>query len=184
MTSYSTYGAGRIRFVDGDLTHEDPERREEERDQLINCLASGAARTLLDCAQDLDNETRIVHAEEWHSEEQGWELDALDDDARAKVRSVTERFVDANVPWILLLAEYLAYWDRPGSIWSGDLGMALYRVGQLLGYQCAGTGITLDDYSQPAGRRLYVWAKEHASYAFESPFISSSEQPCRLHIGA
>lgn len=185
MTSYSTYCAGRIPFVDGDLTHEDDEKREEQREQLINCLASGAARALLDCARDDADSEAEVYAEEWHSADEGWELEALDDDARAKVLDVVGRFVDANVPYIVILANYIA-WELtpPQTTWSRDMGMALYRVGNLLGYQCSGQGIGLDDYGAAAGDRLSSWVEEHARYALESPYIASSEEPCLLHIDA
>lgn len=197
MTSYSTYATARLRLVDGDLTNESDEDRAEQFEQVVRCVASGAMRALLDQARDLSDDDAQVDASQWHSPEEGWELDALDDADRDWFYGLVQRFVSENVGSIIALVNRIAWDPRwKESLWSGDQGMAFYRVGCLLGMEGAGQGVGFRDYSGPADNdlvlggmpdvtdRLSAWLDTvQGGYPFEGAYVDSSEEPCLLHIG-
>lgn len=153
MTSYSLYGTNHIKFVDGDLSPDDDERAADDLDSITNCVAAGAMRSLLNSTRDLADEDAEVYAEQWHSADEGWELDALHDGDVAAFMEYITRFTRENLANILSLARYLAWEDERGSgdrsLWFHDTGMAIYRVGELLGFEGAGAGVSLDDYDKP-----------------------------------
>jgi hypothetical protein len=202
MTSFSTYGTGRLRLVDGDLST-DQDLRAEQFDQVTSTLACGVVRALLDTCHDRDDPTRTVRAEEWHSPAEGWELDAVhDDDQPGLLRAVTW-FAAANLPHVLALAERIA-WDQAtcGQVWHGDTGRGLYRVGILLAHQVARTGIGFAGYTRPdncpddrpgerpAAARSYRglcgqltwWVDTHVHPRWDQAWIARHEDPCLLHL--
>jgi hypothetical protein len=185
VTSYSTYGVNRIKLVDGAL-HYDEETREEQHEQILDALTAGAARALLDTAYDMASDER-PSATDWHSADEGWEIEALTDESQVKLRAVVEAFLDANLTNILTVMDDIAWDGRWHSeIWHGDRGMAVYRVGMLLAYTLHGDGIGFNDYAIPRGGtadRLREWVKAHPAPDVENAWIDSTEEPCLLHIG-
>lgn len=153
MTSYSLYGTSHIKFVDGGLSPDDDERAADDLDAITNCVAAGAMRSLLNSTRDYADEDAEVYAEQWHSADEGWELDALHEDDRAAFMDSITRFTRENLTDVLALANYLAWdYERDAvgerSLWFHDTAMAIYRVGELLGYDAGGQGISLDDYNR------------------------------------
>lgn len=202
MTSYSTYGTDRLRLVDGTLSPDDDERFEDERGTVVNCVAAGAMRALLDSASDLAEPhpaagagAVVVRADEaravqWHSAAEGWELDALTDADQPAFLELVGRFVSDNLDTILALATRIA-WDprfAAEKVTHRNQGMSIYRIGELLGYQLSGQGIGFVDYSLHEHQgadligRLDSWLKANASQVWESTWIDSTEEPCLLHI--
>jgi len=202
MTLFSTYGTGRLRLVDGDLSPDD-ELRAEQSDQVTRTVACGVVRVLLDTCTDRDDPDRPVHAEEWHTPVEGWELEAVrDDDLPGLLRQV-RWFVTANLPDVLALAERIA-WDEVtrGQVWHGDSGRGLYRVGTLLGHHGARTGLGFADYTRPSdlpvdlpGTRpgsarsyrgvpgqLTWWTDTHLHPYWSDAWIAGTEAPCLLHL--
>ncbi len=184
MTSYSTYGTGRIQLVDGTLTP-DEELRAEQLDQIVQCVASGAGRALLDSTRDLDDPDAEVAAVQWHTEAEGWELDAISD--RAPFLDLVRGFVTDNLDDVLLLASRIAW--KGNDMWSGDEGMALYRVGYLMGMEGAGQGVGFRDYwservlgQLDVTERLSAKLDRRDTYAWEDSWIDSTEEPCLLHL--
>jgi hypothetical protein len=198
MTGFSTFGTGRLRLVDGDLSYDD-ELRAEQFDQVTSTLACGVARMLLDTCTDRDAPGRPVRAEEWHTPVEGWELDAVCDDDRPELVSQVRWFAAANLPDVLALAERIA-WDEAtrGQVWHGDTGRGLYRVGTLLGHHGARTGLGFADYTCPSdlpaagpGARgsyrglpgqLTWWTDTHLHPFWDHAWIDSREDPCLLHL--
>jgi hypothetical protein len=192
VTSYSTFGVGRIAFVDGDLSPWE-ETRDEQTQQVVGCLASGAVRALLDQVRDLnDLDDDGIDATQWHSPAEGWELGAVVDDDRAGLVAVVEEFVRDCLPDILCLARRIAWGDRwRSAIWHGDTGMGVYRVGYLLGMQMSGNGIGFADYTDhrylpnDSTSRMTAWLESSGhAHAWEDAFIDSAEEPCLLHVPA
>lgn len=195
MTSYSTYATSRIRLVDGDLTPEE-EQRGDYLDLVVKCLAAGAARALLDTTHDMTDDPEAseqteVYAEQWHSEEEGWELEAIADDDREPFMAMVREFAGDNLTRVIALAQRLAWDPRfQGELWARDFGMALYRVGQLLGYRGARTGIGFSDYRLPEqdvdvdALDAWVEARTTKLYGWEQSWIDSTEEPCLLHLSA
>jgi hypothetical protein len=187
MTSYSTYAVDTIRFVDGTLSP-DEETREDQRYMIVEALTSGAARTLLDTARDMSDLDAEVNATDWHSASEGWEIEALTDDAQSKLRSVVELFLDDNLNDILTLTDQIAWDGRWHSeIWHGDRGMAVYRIGMLLAYTLRHEGIGFLDYDNAPGHNsvishLTAWLDAHPHPGIEEAWIDSTEEPCLLHI--
>lgn len=212
MTSYSLYGTGSIRWVDGTVSTDD-EKAEEQFEAVTNCLAAGAARALLDTTRDLapedEQDSTEIYAEQWHSADEGWELEAIHPDDRDAFVAFVARFVRENIADIVWLANRLAWQDeRSGGerpIWWHEQGMALYQVGQLLGHEGSGSGVSLTDYNRPSdsqsgvksvvhnGRRyeglagrLALWVAQNetsAAHIWENTWIDSTEEPSLLHIG-
>ncbi len=198
MTSFSVYGTGRLALVDGSLSTDD-ELAAEQLDQITNCIAAGAIRALLDTVRDNFDQETEVYAEQWHSAAEGWELDAVVKDDLPPFMAMCERFVHDNVQNILNLAKRIA-WDprwAGENYWHGDDGMAIYRVGTLLGYKLHGDGIGFDDYFQPEliDGKLPEHPRDHVIEALqawvdipenviylEDTWIDSSEEPCLLHL--
>jgi hypothetical protein len=203
MTLYSTYGTGRLRLVDGDLSPDDDELRAEQLHQITSTLACGVIRMLLDTCTDRHDPDRPVHAEEWHTPEEGWELDAVGDEDQPGLLRQVGWFTAAALPHVLALAERIA-WDEVtrGQVWHGDTGMGLYRVGMLLGHHGARTGIGFADYTSPSDRRdalptarsgsrrgyrglpgqLTWWADTHLHPGWSQAWIDGREDPCLLHL--
>jgi hypothetical protein len=197
MTSFSTYGTGNLALVDGSLATDD-ELAEEQLESIISCVASGAARALLDMVRDEADMDALVDATQWQSVDQGWETDAIVDEDLPAFLDMCERFVRDNVQNILNLAHRIA-WDARWSdehYWHGDEGMAIYRIGMLLGYTVHGDGIGFDDYYQPllidgkvtpqgdiVIRPLKAWVEDRDNRPYyEDTWIDSTEEPCRLHL--
>jgi hypothetical protein len=192
VTSYSTHGVGRIRFVDGDLSPWE-ETREEQVQQVVDCLASGVVRALLDQVRDLaDLDDDNIDATQWHSPAEGWELSTVVDDDRPALVAVVEGFVRDCLPDILCLARRIAWDDRfQGECWHGDTGMGVYRVGYLLGMQASGNGVGFTDYADhrylphDSTSRMTAWLETSGhDHAWEDVFIDSAEEPCLLHVPA
>jgi hypothetical protein len=202
MTGFSTFGTGRLRLVDGDLSGDD-ELRAEQFDQVTSTLACGVVRVLLDTCTDRDDPNRPVRAEQWHTPVEGWELDAVCDDDRPTLVQQVRWFATANLLDLLALAERIA-WDQPtrGQIWHGDTGRGLYRVGMLLAHQQARTGLGFADHTRPSdqltdlpaarpgarGRyrglpgQLTWWTDTHLHTFWYHAWIDSREDPCLLHL--
>ena len=193
MTSYSTYGTSQrhLGLIDGSTALSTEEGKAEEQMYAIShALASGAARALLDSTHDAADHEADVNATEWHSADEGWEIDAIHDGDRSEFLSLVEQFTRANLPDILTLVQRIAWSKRwAGEMWHGDDGMAFYRVGMLLGYEGAGVGIGFSDYSEGdenynegLSARLRTWVEANVGYVWEQSWIDSNEEPCRLHL--
>jgi hypothetical protein len=191
MTSFSTYGTGNLALVDGSLATDD-ELAEEQLEAIINCVASGAARALLNTVRDEADTDAQVDATQWHSAAQGWETDAIVDEDLPDFLNMCDRFVRDNVQNILNLASRIAWEARwSDELWHGDKGMAIYRIGMLLGHTVHSDGTGFDDYYQPllidgkvapqgdiVLKPLKAWAHPY----YEDTWIDSTEEPCRLHL--
>lgn len=199
MTSYSTYMSGSMRLVDGSLHFYDEEIYAEQIDQVINCLAAGAARALLDCARDdaPGQEDAEVDAVQWHSPQEGWELEAIVPGDLPKLMDVVGRFARANSQRILDLGARIAWSEKTrDDTFHGDTGMGLYRVGMLMGYMMRGAGVGFNDYHDPTIIDGVVYGdiivdqlndgarEEKVVHAFENVWIDSTEEPCLLHLSA
>jgi hypothetical protein len=193
MTLYSTYGTGKLKLVDGSL-HYDEDTMTEQLDQITHCIAAGTARALLDTTTDqAEGETADPAAVQWQTPSEGWELDAIVTEDQPILMDIAQRFVRDNVQNILTLGSRIA-WDVRWSAderWHGDDGMAIYRIGTLLGYTLTGQGIGFDDYWQPQliDGKLPQHPKDpivDPLKAWEHPsldtWIDSTEEPCLLHL--
>jgi hypothetical protein len=203
MTSYSTYATGTLKIVDGTLASTFRPEPDADNDDLQNdlymlghAIASGAARALLDVSHDVTDdpdgsEQTEVYAEQWHSADEGWELEALTPEAREKLEQRALSFTTQNLADVVWLAHRIAFDPRYSSdadgLWHHDLGMGFYRVGQLLGYELAHQGVGFFDYTGTDGKvitdRLSLWVDENGDYAYEDAWIDSTEAPCLLHLG-
>lgn len=189
MTLYSTYGVNRFCLVDGVLSRDDDERLDEEMNALVQCVASGVVRGLLDQVRDrADPDDDTICAEQWHSAVEGWELGAVADDDQGQLLEWVGWFVRDNEADVLLLAQRIAREPRR-VIWYGNTGMGAYRVGYLLGMEGAGQGLGLSDYwqagpGQDVTVRLSAWlSRQEERYPFEDAWVDTSEEPCLLHLG-
>jgi hypothetical protein len=198
VTSFSTYGTGRLALVDGSLAT-DEELAAEQLDQITNAIAAGAARALLDTTRDEADPEAEVYAEQWHSAAEGWELGAIVTGDLPPFMDMCERFVRENVQNVLTLANRIA-WDprwASESYWHGDEGMAIYRIGMCLGYSVHGDGISFSDYSQPTRidgevltpwrdpivDPLEAWVNTRTNHPhYEDTWIDTTEEPCLLHL--
>lgn len=198
MTSFSTYGAGHLTLVDGNLSP-DEETADEQIYAISHAIAAGGARAFLDTARDEADPDAQVEATQWHSANEGWELAAIQPAEAETWVSVCERFVKEMATPVIDMAARIA-WDPRWSNqpWHGDHGMGFYRVGMLLAYCLHGDGIGFDDYSRPVlidGKvssardsdvdQLNAWATALTSsreYWYEDTWIDSTESPCLLHL--
>jgi hypothetical protein len=198
MTLFSTFGTGRLRLVDGDLSTDD-ELRAEQFDQVTSSLACGVARVLLDTCRDRADPDQAVRAEQWHTPVEGWELDAVCDGDRPGLLRQVRWFAAVNLTDVLALAERIA-WDQAtrGQVWHGDTGRGLYRVGMLLGHHGARTSLGFADHARPSdlpgdphrSRDRYRglpglltwWTDTHLPTWWDLAWIDSREDPCLLHL--
>jgi len=198
MTLFSTFGTGRLRLVDGDLSTDDG-LHAEQFDQVTSTLACGVARVLLDTCHDRADPDQPVRAEQWHTPVEGWELDAVCDDDRSELARQVGWFTAANLLEVLALAERIAWGQATrGQLWHGDTGRGLYRVGMLLGHHGARTGLGFTDHPRPHDRpadphrtrdryrglpgQLTCWTDTHLHPWWDRAWIDSHEDPCLLHL--
>lgn len=183
MTSFSLYATNSMKLTpEGDLPH-DEEVREDYVWRITNTIAAGAARTLLDNVTDDSDPDHQVHAEEWHTPAEGWELDALDDTVRPVIVKVAEKLFAECERDVLDFVNDLAWRGKESdrAAWFHDEGRAYYRIGALLAFHLTGEGVGFYDYSYPSADRLSVWMGDSGLAGALDTSVDTSEEPCLLH---